>query len=76
MLIKGKQMKKMPEDLRENGFLLPDDVILVHSVRRWGFLTIKKMDSVVLPTGWGQQKIRTFDSITRIPLTIETKHIK
>ena len=64
MLIKDKQMKKMPEEKIWENVFLPDDVILVHSIRRWGFSHNKKMDSCYLQVG-GKKKTQ-FDSIARI----------
>ena len=54
---------------------LPDDGILVHSARRWGFLTIKRWTRDTYMFRRQQKKKPQFDSITSV-LSIQTKNIK
>ena len=54
---------------------LPDDGILVHSARRWGFLTIKRWTRDTYMFRRQQKKKTQFDSITSV-LSIQTKNIK
>jgi hypothetical protein len=72
MLIKDRD----EEDARRSRkcVFLPDDVILVHSARRWGFLTIKRWtrDTYMFRR---QQKKTQFDSITSV-LSLQTKILK